>query len=187
MIVGRATADDYGHCEFPAFEDVSAEDACGKMKDLNRFLVEKHPRSSRFWQAVVKGSQLCGDSPTLANTVWTNLGKIGLADKDIDDRFFAQQSELAERTLRAELVAYKPTLVHLAVGKLGGPTILEATGTQEEHWHRLAGPHDDVWFLEGRTCSFLWTRHPNWAPPDIRQAWESQLAILAERRSKFQP
>jgi hypothetical protein len=114
--------------------------------------------------------------------VWTNLTKIGFANMDVVDDLFHRQEELAENTLRAELDAYRPTVVHFAVGNLGGECIYRATGTTRRDWETLAkdGLLSDIWFLNTGKLKAIWTRHPNRARKDLVQAWNAKLRELIE-------
>jgi hypothetical protein len=182
MLVGRATSGDYDEREFISqLKNSSAEALIGR-KELNRRLVETISKKSPFWRAFVSGSKSCGETKAFENSVWTNLAKIGFANKDVDDDLFHRQEQLAENTLRAELDEYNPTVVHFAVGKLGGQCILRATGTKDKDWDRLAndGPKNDIWFLNSGKFKAVWTRHPNWATKELVQAWTAKLQELIE-------
>jgi hypothetical protein len=180
MLVGRATSGTYDSVEFRSQLKKSPADALVERKVLNRRIVEHIPKFSSFWRAFVTGSRLCGAGEAFENAVWTNLTKIGYADRDVDTKLFHDQEELAEKTLRAELNDYQPNTVHFAVGTLGGACILRATGTKNEDWERLAadGPKNDIWFLNSGGCKMIWTRHPNRARQEVVHAWNEKLQEL---------
>jgi hypothetical protein len=182
MMVGRATRGPFEPGAFTAALEKSPASALEERKRFNRTLVHRHSKSSGFWRAFVYGSKLCGSADPFENAVWTNLTKIGLANKDVDTALFSLQEDLSTRILKAELEAYNPTLVHLAVNTLGSECIFKATGTKDADWERLAldGPNDDIWFLDFGRRKMIWTRHPNRAPPTLVSAWNTKLRELSE-------
>jgi hypothetical protein len=182
MLVGRATRGPYDAEEFLSQLEESQAEALMGRKELNRRLVETIRKTSPFWRAFVTGSKYCGETEAFENAVWTNLTKIGFANMDVVDDLFHRQEELAENTLRAELDAYRPTVVHFAVGNLGGECIYRATGTTRRDWKTLAkdGLLNDIWFLNTGRLKAIWTRHPNRARKDQVQAWNAKLRELIE-------
>lgn len=179
MLVGRATRSDYDELEFLSQLRKSSAEALMGRKTLNRQIVETIKKTAPFWRAFVAGSKSCGETKAFENSVWTNLSKIGFANRDVDDDLFGQE-EIAESTLRAELEEYNPTVVHFAVGKLGGECILRSTGTKDKDWTRLAddGPKNDIWFINSGKLKAVWTRHPNFAKKELVQAWTTKLQEL---------
>lgn len=174
MLVGRATAKDYGLEVFANELAKSFGAALEERKQRNRDLVADIPKRSAFWKTFAKGSRLCGSTASFENAVWTNLGKIGFSKRDIDDQLFSCQEKLAGQTLQAELQDYDPTIVHFAVGKLGGRCIYQVTGSSECDWEK----EEDVWVLDTGHRKFLWTRHPNRAPRAETGVWEAKLLRL---------
>lgn len=181
MLVGRATSGCYEEAEFLTQLKRSSAVALTGRKELNRRLVEGHPKSP-FWRAFVSGSKSCGSAGSFCNSVWTNLAKIGFANRDIDNGgdLFRGQEDLVEDILRAEIEEYKPTVVHFAVGILGGDCIYRATGTKEKDWTPLAkdGPKKDIWSINSRKLKAIWTRHPNRARKELVDAWNNKLREL---------
>ena len=186
MLVGRATSGPYDMGGFQSQLEKSEADALVGRKALNRQLVQTIKKSSAFWKAFRKGSDCCGTVDSFQNAVWTNLAKIGYGTpkKDVKDNgaLFRGQKDIAERTLRAELEEFNPTIVHFAVGILGGECIYRATGTVRRDWETLANesPLNDVWFLNSGHLRAIWTRHPNFAPKELVDAWTAKLQELIE-------
>jgi hypothetical protein len=180
MLVGRATSGLYEEDEYLCQLKKSPTDALMGRKELNRRLVETIQKKSPFWRAFVTGSVCCEETEAFENAVWTNLTKIGFANRDVDDDLFHRQEELAENTLRAELGEYNPTIVHFAVGTLGGQCIYRATGTKEADWTPLPGdgPLKDIWSLNSRHLRAIWTRHPYFAKKELVDAWTAKLREL---------
>jgi hypothetical protein len=178
MLIGRATKGDYGLAEFQNGRSQSPGELLAELKAINRHLVRYHPKSSKFWQSFTFGSRSCGPTEHFENAVWSNVGRFGFKDRDIDDLLYSKQADIAEHLLSAELEAYKPTVVHFAVNTLGSAAILRATQSSEDDW--LRAPTDDlpdnVWTLYRGSTMYLWTRHPNWAPPQLITAWEAQIS-----------
>ncbi len=177
MLVGRATKGDYGLAEFQDGRSLPPNELLAELKGVNRHLVQYHSKASKFWQSFTFGSRACGPANSYENAVWSNIGRLGYTDRDIDDVLYSKQSELAGRVLSAELATYQPTVVHFAVNTLGTQAILGATKSSESDWHRspMDGLPDNVWTLYHPTTMYLWTRHPNWAPPQLITAWEDQI------------
>jgi len=184
MLVGRATSGPYDADEFLNQLKKSSADALMERKTLNRWCIGHIRKTSPFWRSFVTGSKCCGVAEAFENAVWSNLAKVGFAKpkKDVNTDLFRQQEELAENTLRAELDVYRPTVVHFAVGTLGGECIYRATGTTRRDWEPLAkdGALNDIWFLNSGKLKAIWTRHPNFAKKELVDAWTAKLRELVE-------
>jgi hypothetical protein len=184
MLVGRATGGKYEREDFRTDEASHESDLLLERKKLNRRLVEEHPKSSKFWQAFMRGSQLCGGGDGFINAVWSNLAKVGFNDRDVNDELMAAQSDLATETLKLELAVYRPTLIHFVTNSLGDQCIFAATQIAREDWEPLnkdtKSPQNNVWFHIGDQRRILWTRHPNWADTELVSAWNKKLSELAE-------
>jgi hypothetical protein len=112
--------------------------------------------------------------------IWTNLAKIGVHKGNPKWRLVREQSELACRTIIAEISEYKPSLIVLATGDFGRHEVVWPTFGEASSWK------DDLdtgckW--QERSCfgmPVLWVGHPGFKQTTKTEIWLRKARELLE-------
>ena len=156
LLVGKATDGQW------KIEDFDPDTKCHYSERVEercltaRAFVEKmrdEPKSAfwRFWRDL---NQI--GSPV----IWTNLSKIGIQSGNPRGWYLQEQSELAVRTLKAEIAEYRPSLVVLVTSDYAKDETVYQIWPQKL-W-TISGRDGTCWIVGSgnRTTPVLWTDHP---------------------------
>jgi hypothetical protein len=148
-------------------------------------LKEAETYNSTFWRFAGELSKRVaaanGQSNQLQNLVWTNLCKIGVVRGTPRERIVLAQRDLAVRTLRLEIEAYRPKLIVFVTGDFGDGIIAELVRDPEwKSWHHNGRKRQLGWWRKpiGQMPAILWADHPQGKPLAVREAWLNQVEQL---------
>lgn len=165
MVIGKATAGDYWLGDYK--KSKSQEGAVEQRLKLNREVVAGGGNRSAFW-TFFKGVEKLRPNPGLDGIIWSNVAKIGHVNRNSSGLLLSAQADLAERTLRAEIEEYHPSLTFFVAGSdpCMSRIILHALnlGPGEADWFRSEkvepkAKFPDVWWSKIGPA-VLWTQHP---------------------------
>ncbi len=153
LLVGKATDGDWKMKDF---------EACARNKQIEKrrrvarsFIAEMSQKpKSEFWR-FFQDLQKIG-----LPVIWSNLVKIGIKGGNPRGTDLNLQKELAQRTLRAEIDEYKPSLVFLVSGEYAVKEIVSPVFEKSGRWTKPKGKN---YWWRNRTEEMppvLWTYHP---------------------------
>jgi hypothetical protein len=178
LMVGKATDGDWGGNDFArARAKPISERLVERLKftsDQLRGRMEFDRKPSAFWRFQNGLEQIS------KSVIWTDLAKIGVQQRNPKWRLVRKQSELARRTLAAEIDAYRPSLIVLVTGDFGRHEIIWPMFGRNEAWR------DDMsasflWQVRSRfQIPVLWTKHPGFKSSAKLQLWLRMARELYE-------
>lgn len=150
---------------------------------------------SDFWdfgnQLEELAAEVAGQkSQPFRHLIWSNIAKIGRRDRNPHGAYFRLQKALAIRTLRAEVEAYRPSLVYFATGDDYSQVIGEILGDlQEASWDRTDAQRGIWWRKAMRDFSpVVWTEHPQGKPRRNWIFWLGKVReLLTRQKERIKP
>jgi hypothetical protein len=191
MLVGKATRADFDSQDYRRALKKSVEEAIRERTKLNRDVIND-AKKGPFWVYFRRLMKSCCRSES-DMIIWSNVAKIGATASNPSGSLLERQSDLAVRTLKAELKEYKPALVVFVTGgnqELTG-IINQSLGVSDYDWmkseksqdKRIRNNFGDVWWLTKPRIA-LWTRHPQGAKREQIDFWvekAQELLTLTDR------
>ncbi len=174
LLVGKATAGKWKIEDFEPDANCPHSDRVEERRlTTHAFLEEmgRKPKSAfwRFWRNL----SLIG-SPV----IWSNLAKIGVESGNPQGWYLEEQSELAIRTLEAEITQYKPSLIVLVTSDYAKDQIVYRIWPQDI-W-KISDYDGTCWIKGiGEGLSVLWTDHPQGKPSERLAYWLEKANWLA--------
>jgi hypothetical protein len=143
---------------------------------------KRHPG---FWEFEQKLASRFGDTSTSRqNLIWSNLYKIGRPNGNPSKRIAECQQGLAIKTLRTEIVEYRPTLVvfaNLYAASFYDDAVYETAGSEyRDDWiPEHEGKSNESWALTTSSPPMLWIRHPGRKSNRTFEAWIDRAEGIA--------
>jgi hypothetical protein len=169
LLVGKATAGNWCKDSFDSFRDKPLIDRLKERRNATLAHLELRKKGdlkpSAFW---------CfrdGLAQISEPVIWTNLVKIGVEKRNPHWRFVQRQSELAHRTLVAEMEEYKPALVVLVTSIYAAQEISHPVFGPKDIWKK--SPDDSIWWQERTQTEppILWVDHPGFKLKNELDRW----------------
>jgi hypothetical protein len=143
---------------------------------------------SPFWRFVFKLSAQFAEATNrqdiapLQNIVWTNICKIAVNDENPEGKYLEAQRELAIKTLREEIIRYRPTLIFLMTGSYVEDLIGHVVGDSTDRSWNQAKHEKHIWRWREPISEFpsvIWTGHPQGKLATTREVWIQKACELA--------
>jgi hypothetical protein len=150
---------------------------------LNGF-VEQGTGGSAYWafaKLLLDATANSNENGGWKRLIWSNIAKIGTIRGNPRGRYFDIQRELAIETMRAEIDAYRPSLVVFTTGDDYAEAVMAAT-VSIEHWQRDC-EEDGYWWYGGSAelPALLWTYHPQGKSSQLLAKWVLRAKSLLDR------
>lgn len=179
LLVGQATAgcwgiEDFGKARAKSVRECVAERLSCTAGHLEwRKNADQKP--SAFWRFRSGLEQIS------KVVIWTNLAKIGVQEGNPKWRLVRMQSELACRTLDAEVELYNPSLIVLVTGDFGRHEVVWPMFGRRDAWQSdaVTGYRWQERSVFG--IPVLWTGHPGMKLATDLQQWLRKARELYER------
>jgi hypothetical protein len=177
MMVGKATHKKWDVERFEHYRRKTRPERIEERRDETTDFLQDHAPTHRssFW-ALFRGLQRA----TGAGVIWTNLAKIGVCrPPDENDSinpfkgFLNSQKYLAQETLKAEVLEYKPDLVILVTGNYALAEIVDPVFCPDGRWKKETEKGSSFDVVEGDKGRppVLRTGHPGFKSKVERSAW----------------
>lgn len=177
LLVGKATHGNWYMSFFAEAKDKPTADRIEERKDSTIDFLQFHSGKSRsFFWALYRGLL----EQTGANTVWTNLAKIGVCRPQGENesinpwrKCLTAQADLAQQTLIAEMNEYKPDLVLLVTGNYALKEVVNPVFCPDGTWETIFVSGYKLWHIpkRGGRPAVLRTGHPGFKPKEERAVW----------------
>ncbi len=181
LLVGKATNGDWGTSEFKSFSRRQKKAIIRDRLCRNRTFIDGGAKNSAFWCFYYRLAALALGAD---GVIWSNVAKIGRKNGNPKGRLLTMQTELAIRTLQAEIAEYRPALTVFVAGSdpVMSDIIVSALNAPAKRWTKSerirACTVPDVWWMKGETPA-LWTQHPERKPAEQVNFWLHRARDLA--------